>query len=63
MFNTPDMNPLSFKDSKSKITHYRVLKIANNLGNGKTVYKIPHSKWYHYDPNCTGKNSSQIQLK
>lgn len=34
----------------------------SNNSQGKTVYRTPFGKRYHYDPDCGGKNSYQITL-
>lgn len=34
----------------------------NNNSHGKQVYRTPHGKRYHFDPDCGGKNSYQITM-
>ena len=35
---------------------------SNNVNSSKSVYKTPTGKRYHLDPDCGGKNSSEITL-
>lgn len=37
-------------------------KSTSNNSNGKTVYRTPTGKRYHYDPDCGGKNSYSTTL-
>lgn len=37
-------------------------KSTSNNSNGKTVYRTPSGKRYHYDPDCGGKNSYSTTL-
>ncbi len=34
----------------------------NNNSHGRQVYRTPHGKRYHFDPDCGGKNSYQITM-
>lgn len=34
----------------------------SNSSDGRTVYKTPTGKRYHFDPDCGGKNSSAVSL-
>lgn len=38
------------------------LKNTSKNSNGKTVYRTPSGKRYHYDPDCGGKNSYSTTL-
>lgn len=34
----------------------------SNNSNGKTIYRTPYGKRYHFDPDCGGKNSYTVTL-
>ena len=47
----------SYKNNTSSSSHSK----SNNT-HGKSVYRTPHGKRYHFDPDCGGKNSYETTL-
>ena len=49
------------KSSQQSTTSSNTKKNSNNT-HGKSVYRTPSGKRYHFDPDCGGKNSYQTTL-
>ena len=49
-------------NSQTTTSHQSTQSNSNNT-HGKSVYRTPSGKKYHFDPDCGGKNSYQITLE
>lgn len=60
----PSTSPSSSQPTSTKpSTNSSSSQSNSNNTNGRTVYRTPSGKRYHFDPDCGGKNSYKTTLK